>query len=269
MGCSCGGHTDERSQRQVDALLDSLGMKEVFEQGDAAISEAGEAVDQLNRFERATALGFGTEVATIYSEAAARANRRAQEQARVVLARIDHVVQADDWPGHVKRIQAAFKEHGGAEMLADLREDFRLQLLDTDAQVRASSAELALACLDGAIKAASDGDLNQFVGYVRNVMESAQRGFADPEMGRQSLGQGLFDDLHEGGAPTIGGGQAAGWCVLLAACLAWAASSLVFCILACGGTPFCWCCYAVGCFLTGTAHAALCFAAFDQRCRTG
>jgi hypothetical protein len=270
MGCSCGDHTDERAQKQVDELLDSVGMKEVFEQGDTAIRQAGEAVDELNRSERARSLGFGSDIVAVYAEAAERANRRAQEQAGALLARIDHVLQGDDWTGQVERVQAAFREHRGAQKLADLREDFRLQLLEADEHVRASTAELALACLDSAIKAASDGDLNQLVGHIRAVMESAQRGFADPEMGRQPLGHGLFDDLVGGGGPPpIGGGQAAGWCVLLAACIAWAISSMLFCIFACMAVPFCWCCFAGGCILTGGIHSALCSVAFAQRCSTG
>jgi len=44
---------------------------------------------------------------------------------------------------------------------------------------------------------------------------------------------------------------------------------MIFSIIACGAIPFCWCCLAPIIFAVGVAHAAACYAAFDQRCRTG
>jgi hypothetical protein len=270
MGCSCGGHDDERAQARVDELLESVGMREVVDQGQTAMAEAGSALEHLNRSERARALGFGFEVASVHADAAARANQRAQEQAGTVVARIDHVLQGDDWAGHVERVQAAFRKQGGARKLADLREDVRLHLLDADEHVSASTAELALACVDSAVKAAAEGDLNQIAAHMRAVMQSAQRGLAEPEMGRQPLGDGLFDHLKgDGEPPPVGGGDTTGWCVALAACLAWAYSSLVVGLILCFAIPFCWCCIHLLILATFGVHQIACVAAFAFRCQNG
>jgi hypothetical protein len=183
-----------------------------------------------------------------------------------VLARIDHVLGADDWSGHVERVGAAFKEHGGSKKLEDLRADIRLRLLDDDTGLSAPVAELSMACLDGAIKAASDGNLNQVVAHMRNTMEGALRGFAAPEMGRQSIGLGLFhDERGDSGSPPIGGGDT-GWCVALAACLAWAYSSLIASLIACFAFIWCVCCWHLAIMGTFAVHQLACFAVFQPLC---
>jgi hypothetical protein len=263
MGCSCSEeHVTEHSQK-VNELLDSVGIKEVVEQGRGALEEAGRALQQLNRSERAASLGFGSEVASIHADAAARSNQRAQDQVRTVLARIDHVVQGEDWAGHVQRVRKAFKEHDGTRKLVDLRADVRLRLLEADPGMNAAVAELTLASLDGAIKAASEGDLNEVIGHMREVMAAALRGFESPEMGRQSIGHGLLEDERDDG---IGGGST-GWCIALAACIAWAVSSLVASLIACFAFIWCVCCWHLAILATFAAHMLLCSVILDPLCR--
>lgn len=264
MGCSCSDHTSDHAQR-VDDLLASVGLKEVAEQGREAIAEAGRALEQQNRAERAESLGFGAEVSTIHLDAAKRSNRRAQEQIQTVLARMDHTREADDWSGHVERVRAAFKEQNGPEKLDDLRADIRLRLLDDGTGLSATVAELSMACLDGAIKAASAGDLNEVVAHMQGTMEGSLRGFASPEMGRQSIGLGLFDDKPAGGSPPIGGGDT-GWCIALAACLAWAYSSLIASMIACFAFIWCVCCWHLAILGTFFAHQLACVTILAPLC---
>lgn len=266
MGCSCSEQKDEHAE-QVNAVLSSVGLKEVVEQGRGAIAEAGRALGQLNRSERAVSLGFGPEVASIHSDAATRSNQRAQEQVRTVLARIDHVRQGDDWGGHVERVRVAFKERDGAQKLIDLRADIRLSLLDTDPGLSATVAEFSLAALDGAIKAASEGDLNEVVGHMRGLMEASLRGFESPEMGRQSVGHGLLEDQRGDSGPSPIGGASTGWCVALGACIAWAVSSLVVSMILCFAIPFCWCCLHLAFLGTFALHMIACALIFDPLCR--
>jgi hypothetical protein len=266
MGCSCSDHTEEYAQK-VNDLLESVGLKEVVEQGREAITEAGRALVHLNRAERAKSLGFGSEIASIHSDAATRSNQRAQEQVQTVLARIDHVLRGDDWSGHVERVRAAFRERGGAKKLKGLRADIRLQLLDDDPGISATLAELSLVALDSAINAASEGDLDQVAGHMRGIMDYALRGFESPEMGRQPIGLGLFDDERsDSGSPPIGGGADAGWCVALAACLAWAWSSLIASLIVCFAVPFCWCCFHMFALGTFALHQIACIAALGPAC---
>jgi hypothetical protein len=262
MGCSCSEHATREHSHQVNELLASVGMKEVVEQGRGALEEAGRALQHLNRSERAASLGFGSEVASIHADAAARSNQRAQEQVRTVIARIDHVVQGDDWTAQAERIRRAFKERDGALMLVALRADVRLHLLEGDPGVNASAAELTLASLDGAVKSASEGDLNRMVGHMREVMQAALRGFESPEMGRQSIGHGLLEDERGDG---VGGGST-GWCIALAACIAWAWSSSVFSVACCAAIPFCWCCLTPIIFAVAVLHTAGCLHFLQPLC---
>src|SRR5258706_9231071 len=176
MGCSCGEHTAEY-HKKVHELIGSVGLMEIVDQGREAIAEAGRALTHLNRSERAASLGFDTAIAKVHREAAERSNRRSRQQAHAVIARIDHRLKEKDWPAHVERVRAAFKEQGGAEKLADLRADIRLRLLEEDPGVSAAMAELALSVLDGASKAAAQGDLNQLLAHMRATMDYAMRGF--------------------------------------------------------------------------------------------
>jgi hypothetical protein len=262
MGCSCSEpHTADHSHK-ANEVLASVGMKEVVEQGHGALEEAGRALEHLNRSERAVSLGFGSEVASIHADAAMRSNERAQEQIRTVIARIDHVLEGDDWDGHVKRVRKAFKEHDGTRKLVALRADVRLHLLEADSSLSANVAELTLASLDGAIKAASEGDLNQVVAHMRGIMDAALRGFESPEMGRQSIANGLLEDERGDGI----GGASTGWCVALAACIAWAWSSFFFTVIVCMAIPFCWCCISPLIFATAMLHVAGCYHFLQPLC---
>lgn len=270
MGCSCSDHDhDHEHGQRVRELLGSVGLSEVFDQGRSAIAEAGTALDQLNRFERAIALGFETQVADVYRQAAERSNQRAQEQVQAVLARLNHRTKEKDWKGHVNRVRTAFKERGGATKLTDLREEIRVRLLHDDSGLSASVAELSLTALDAATKAASRGDLNEVAAHMRGIMESALQGFASPEMGRQPIGIGLHEGSHgKAKRRPIGGGQdVKGWCVALGVCLAWAYSSLIASLIICFAVPFCWCCFHLAVLGAFMVHHLACFAAFYGPCR--
>ena len=193
MGCSCSNQAQAHNyQQKVDELLRSVNLKEVVDQGRAAIEEAGRALDYLNRSERATALGFGAEVSSIHLDAAKRSNQRAREQAQTVLARIDDLVQQKTWAEHVRRVREAFRERGGAAKLNAFREDVRLNLLNNDSGMSAVVARLSVTVLDSAIKSAAEGDLNHIAAHLRGVMAAALSGFEAPDMGRQPVGLGLL-----------------------------------------------------------------------------
>ena len=209
------------------------------------------------------------ELADIHLDAAKRSNQRAREQIQAVLARIDHRLKEKDWRGNVGRVRTAFKERGGAAKLADLRADIRLRLLNDDSGLSATVAELSVATLDSAIKAASKGDLNEVVGHLRGIMDHALKGFESPEMGRQPIGLELpgVPRGKKTPRPPIGGGQdVKGWCVALGVCLAWAYSSLVASLIVCFAVPFCWCCFHLAALGTFAVHQLLCFAAFHGKC---
>jgi len=257
MGCSCSDHAGHMQNREdtqkARELFGSLGLNEIVEQGREAIAEAARALDQLNRAERATALGFERAVADVYRDAAKRFNQRAQEQIETVLARIDHRIHEADWKGTVDRVRSAFNARGGASKLADLRADIRLRLLNDDSGVNGATARLLSATLDGAIKAAAKGDLNEIVAYARGIMANGLKGFQSPEMGRQAVGLGLLPDRKVGKTKRprpVRGGANEGWCVAAAVCVGWNVSSIIFCLIACFATPFCWCCYHLACFGT-------------------
>jgi hypothetical protein len=233
-------------------LFGALGLYEIVEQGREAIVEAGRALGQLNRAEKATALGFERAVADIYRDAAKRSNQRAQEQIQTVLARIENRITEADWKGTVDRVRIAFKERDGASKLANLRDDIRLRLLNDDPGVNAATARLVLATLDGAIKVAAKGDLNEIVAYARGIMTNGLKGIQSPEMGRQPVGLSLLPDRKLGKTkqPPVRGGANEGWCIAFALCEGWNVTSIIFCLIACFATPFCWCCYHLACLGT-------------------
>lgn len=68
---SCSDRTDE-NEKKVNELLSLVGILVVVEQGRWAVAEAGRALVYLNRSERASALGFGTEIARLAGDAAIR-----------------------------------------------------------------------------------------------------------------------------------------------------------------------------------------------------
>jgi len=268
MGCSCSDPTDDHGQK-VDELLGSVGLKEVVGQGHEAIAEAGRALGHLNRSERATLLGFGSEVAGIQSGAATRTSERAREQVQTVLDRLDHVRRGDDWPQHVERVRSAFqKRGGGGKRFEDLRADLRLRMLDDNPGLSASVAELSLTMLDGAIKAGSEGDLDKVADQMRRIMQYALRVYATPEMGRDQvdLGMLLEDRGNTRGRPPMSGGADSGWCAALGICLAWAYSSLIASLIVCFAVPFCWCCFHLAVLGTFMLHQFACIAAFANAC---
>ena len=274
MGCSCSDHAghmqDREDTQKVRELFGSLGFKEIIEQGRDAIVEAGRALDHLNRAERTTVLGFDRAVADIYGDAAKRSNKRAQEQIEAVLARIDNRINEADWKGTVERVRNTFNERDGASKLANLRDEIRVHLLNEDPGVNAATARLLLATLDGAIKAAAKGDLNEIVAYARGIMTNGLKGFQSPEMGRQPVGLGLLPDRKPGKAkrPPVRGGANEGWCVAAAVCMGWNVTSIIFCFCACFATPFCWCCYFMACLGTFAVVNFGC-AGLIQKCSFG
>jgi hypothetical protein len=145
MGCSCTNCSNENQDhaQKIGELLGSVGLKEIVDQGREAIAEAGRALGQLNRSERAKALGFGSEVIEIYSDSAKRSNQRAREQVQTVLDRLVHQTKQKGWESNVVRVKQAFKDRGGSAKLADLRADIRLRLLNDDSGL---SATVAVTC---------------------------------------------------------------------------------------------------------------------------
>lgn len=266
MGCSsCADHPTEYEEKAAE-VLGLVGLREVFQRGDQAAAEAGRALTHLNRAERTTALGFASDVAAVHAAAAARCSQRAQQQAQAVLAQVDQVAQGDEWDRHVEKVRAVFEQRGGEQMLADLRDDVRLQLLDADPGLNANNAELVLTLVDSGIKAASAGDLNEIVGYMRKVMQAAAGGYASPEMGRQPIGLGLFDDGRgdDGPWPVGGGADIKGWCIALGACIAWAISSLVASMVVC--FVYIGCAASFWILLAFGAHFNACFLIFANLC---
>ena len=172
---------------------------------------------------------------------------------RTVLARIDHVRQGEEWAPHVERVRATFIERNGAKMLDDLRADIRLRLLEEDPGLGASVAALSLASLDGAIAAASGGDLDRVVGHMQGTMEQAVDALASPDASGEDVSavQRAADDPA---------------CVALAVCLAWAYSSFIAAMIVCFAVPFCWCCYAAAAIITWVGHQALCVAILGTLC---
>lgn len=258
MGCTCSDHTNAADHAQkVREVLGSVGLNEIIEQGREAISEAGRALVQLNRSERATSLGFGSEVSKTYYDAAERSNRRGREQLQTVISAIDARLAKKDWKATVERVRVAFKDRGGAQKLADLREDVRVRLLNEEPGISARHAELSLTVLDDATKVASSGDLNDVLGHMRKIMDWALHEFESAEMGRQ-LGQLPLSDQK--------GIRDEGWCIAMSACLAWAWSSLIACLIVCFALPFCWCCFHFAVLVTFMAHQLLCAVILGPLC---
>jgi hypothetical protein len=262
MGCSCSSHSNDKSmqasqdQAKVDALLESVGLREIIEQGRQVFDEAGRTLSHVNRSERAQALGFGPDLTSAHSAAATRSNSRTTGQASIVIARIDHRIHQKDWQGNVDRVRVAYKDHGGAEKLKDLRADVQYHLLHDDPGLSAHIAALSMSTLDSAIAAASDGDLNKVVGHLREIMSQAQVGFESQDMGRQRV---------QPSSP-LPAADVNGWCVALAACLAWAISSLIASLIVCAAVPFCWCCFSPALLFAWAGHMAICTAVFAPNC---
>jgi hypothetical protein len=270
MNCHCSGRNQVQDhQQKVDELFNAVGLKEVIDQGRAAIEEAGRSLDLLNRSERAAALGFGPEISDIHLSAAKRSNERVREQAQTVLARIDDLAKQDVWRSHVSRVKKEFKQREGVQKLKNAREDIRLALLNDDSGMSANVAKLSLTTLDRAIEAAAKGDLDRILVHLRAVMTAALKGFESSDMGRQAVGLGLLGSDDSSDTPEIRGGADTGWCVALAACLAWAYSSLIASMVICFATPFCWCCFHLAVLGTFAVHQLACLLALEPACRGG
>jgi hypothetical protein len=262
MSCGCN-QTDDDAQHKTDELLEGAGLREIVEQGHSALAAASTALNHLTRAERAHILGFGDDVARMHRDAATRHNRRACEQLEFLIQRIDARKQADDWADIVKQAEIGFLEHGGQERFHDLRADVRMHLLEQEPGLSAAVSEQALALFDRAAESAKLGNLTTVLDFMQENCQVALEGFASEGMGRQPASQGFY--LTDGDPPPVAGGQDVnGWCVALAACLAWANASLIATLLWCGAVPFCFCCFAGAVWLTYIGHWNLCFIAFVQ-----
>jgi len=264
---SCGCKTsDADAQRKSDEVLDHVGLREIVDQGHGALTEASTALSHIARAERAEALGFGDDVVRMHTDLAARSNRRACQQLEFLLQRIDARAKADDWAGLVEQVQRSFGEHGGPERLEDARAEVRMQFLEQDPGLSGPVAGQALALLDHGLERARGGNLDSVLDLMREHCKAALEGFAADAMGRQPSTQ-VFHGPG-GDPPRIAGGQNVnGWCVALAACLAWAYSSLIASLIACFVIPFCWCCFHLAVLGTFAVHQLLCIAAFAPNCR--
>ena len=171
------------------------GLRDVFNLGREAVNGAGRALTQSNRSERATALGFGSDVAKVHSAAATRVNERARDQIQMVMDRLEEVRRGDDWPGNVARMRAGFQDRDGAKRLDDARADLRLAMLEDDPGLKASVAEFSLRILDNTLRVAAGGDLDQIADHLRKIMENAVKRIL------------LAGDGTPAGRPRVVGGQ--------------------------------------------------------------
>src|SRR5262249_17209373 len=143
----------------------------------------------------------------LYKDAAVRAQNRAATQLSTTVELIKHRMNQKDWAAHVKRVRVAFKSRGGTEKLRSLREDFRLQMLEGGPVISADVAELSLVVLDGAVRAASGGDLNKCMKHLLGIMDFALRGVQSPEIGRQSIPLDMSPEGNFDEPPPIRGAQ--------------------------------------------------------------
>jgi hypothetical protein len=267
MSCGCkqsGGDT----QRKYDELLERGGLREIVDQGRDAFSAASTALNELVRAERAETLGFGDGVAEMHRDSASRNNRRARQQLEFLIQRIDARMKAEDWASIVKDAEAGFREHGGQEHLEDARAEIRMQMLDQEPGLSAAVSQQALAMFDRTAERAKDGNLTAVLELMRENCTGALEGFASDQMGRQPAAQDLY--LFHGDPPPMAGGQNVnGWCVALAACLAWAYSSLIASLIICFAVPFCWCCFHLAVLGTFAVHQLACLLAFQPACASG
>lgn len=263
MGCSCAAGSDENSKK-VNTLLDSVGIREVVEQGREAFSEVGRALERLSRAERAEVLGIGQGAVDLYFTAATQASRRARQQLRTVVERIDHIRESDEWAEHVRRVRIAFHEQDGRQLLHDARSEIIIHLDDRGPEINAAQARLTLAGFDRAIQSAADGDLDQVLDFMRQIMTSAILDVDSPEAWRAPFSADYAPIDAEAQAARSGG-----WCTALGACVIWADASLAIAIAICAAVPFCWCCFWWAAVLTWMAHTAACVLAFNNACNAG
>ena len=250
MACSCTNSTREYEQ-QVDSLLDSVGLAEVFRQGRDTFAEAGRALIHLNRAERARLLGFEEAVVRLHFEAAGRAALRARNQMQNVLARIDGVRQREDWSANLEKIRTEFLARNGRSALDDARADLRLRWLEEDPGVNAKTAQLMLATLDSQFALAIDGDLDQIVDGMRRTLGDASLSLVPSSENDRQFWPSDIASLAASETCTI----------IFDACIIWAFLSLAAGIVICFAV--CWCCFAWVLFLAYSAHFLSCVAAAE------
>lgn len=265
MSCGCK-ETNQATERELNEVLERVGLREIVAQGRGAMDAASTALDHLMRAERARALGFGDDVARMHHETARRHNRWACDQLGFLADRIDARIKADDWRGLAEEAQGAFGKHGGRDRLDDARAEVRMLLLDE--RMGAAVSEQALALFDRVAEQGRDGNLTSVLEFMRDSCMTARKAFASDEMGRQAAAQAIYLD-HRDPPPVAGGQNVNGWCVALAACLAWAYSSLIASLIACFVIPFCWCCFHVAVLATFAVHQLGCLLAFNNACMSG
>jgi len=269
MSCGCEGRrTGEDAKRQEDEVLERGGLRDIVEQGRGALDAGSTALTHLIKAERAEALGLGSDVVKMHRSSAERHNRRTSQQFGILAERIDARRMAGDWAALVKDTREGFRDHGGREALADAREEYRVWLFESST-LSAAVSEQALGVFDHVAGLASEGDLDRVLDFMHEQCLVAREGFAADDMGRQPAPQAI-DPTNPGGKPAIAGGQNVnGWCVALAACIAWAVSSFICSVCICAAVPLCWCCFWGILFLSFGLHLASCSIAFQQACSTG
>jgi hypothetical protein len=237
MTCSCG--TNERdAEARVADLFATAGLREIVQQTRDANQVMTESIRQLEKADRAAALGYGEDVVALHRSAGERANRRCRRQFRAVIEAIDDRVSRDDWSDFVAKTQHEYETHEGPQQLEDGRADCRAVLLDMDG-LPARDASQTVVMLDRAFDRVVADGLSGGVQLLRENLENGVEVLSAPEMGRQP------------GSPGP---------VAFAICMAGAIAIVIIAVILCAGSLFCWCCWSPFIFLAFSVTAAGCAA---------
>jgi hypothetical protein len=113
---------EDKTREEAFGTLEVLDPRQVGEQASAVGGATDRAIRLYEKAKRAAVLGLGTEVATLYREAAERDRLQAIRQLRWVIAQFDERLGRDDWQAVVDRtnrglnvleVRAVNRAHGG------------------------------------------------------------------------------------------------------------------------------------------------------------
>lgn len=225
MGCGCGvgGQGRLAEQERVDEAASALGLREVVVHSREVGPVREAALGYWRKARRAESLGYADEVVQLYSGAAARESAQGLRQVDAVIARLDARIAEPDWSDLLVRTGDVFRERGGPAVIEEMKERFRMDLLELDS----ITPDLALAALEVAnetFDAVTDQGLDGAIQRLRDALSGERR---------------LFVALVDAGAASrtpraINQRQIA--CITVAVALA--AVALVACMF----IPYCWCC---------------------------
>lgn len=201
--------------------LESINLWSPFERLLNVRGTVSTCIEAMQKSERASTLGLGTDVVGMYAAEAAREDRQVIRQLNTAKAAFQDRVAQPDWADLTQQLNQLIQEPETIEMMGDFRERYIQILLEND--IAADKTGQMLSLWDDATYALTNMGPNGLIDWTMARIDMHLNGRSAPEYGRAP------------NSPLT---------VAQAFCVAAVVAATIAALIACAYIPFCWCCLA-------------------------